>query len=182
MELALIENLQREDLNPIEEARGYAELIDKFALRQEDAASRVGKSRTAVANALRLLKLPSSLLDHLITGRLSPGHAKVILGLDTPALQERAATQILRRGLNVRQTEDLVAAWQKPVATPPVGQSGELRPPVDANISALETRLMEKLGTKVHLRYQKGKGAVEIKFFSDSDLQRVLDLLGVQID
>jgi ParB family chromosome partitioning protein len=181
LELALIENLQREDLNPVEEARGYAELIEKFALRQEDAAARVGKSRAAVANALRLLKLPPSLLEHLSAGRLSTGHAKVILGLPSVELQEKAATQILHRSLNVRQTEELVSALQKP-ASAPSPHPGEVRPPVDANIAALETRLREKLGTKVHLRYQKGKGSLDIRFFSDSDLQRVLDLLGVQMD
>lgn len=183
LELALIENLQREDLNPVEEARGYAELIEKFQLRQEDAASRVGKSRAAVANALRLLKLPAALLEHLSAGRLSTGHAKVILGLPSPELQERAAAQILQRGLNVRQTEELVEAMQKPAGTSPSGHGGtESRAPVDANIAALETRLREKLGTKVHLRYQKGKGSLDIRFFSDNDLQRVLDLLGVQMD
>lgn len=182
LELALIENLQREDLNPVEEARGYAELIEKFALRQEDAATRVGKSRASVANALRLLKLPASLLEHLSAGRLTTGHAKVILGLATVDLQEKAATQILHRGLNVRQTEELIAALQKPATSPASGPAGEVRPPVDANIAALETRLREKLGTKVHLRYQKGKGTLDIRFFSDSDLQRVLDLLGVHMD
>lgn len=182
LELAMIENLQREDLNPIEEARGYAELIERFALRQEDAAVKVGKSRTAVANALRLLKLPASLQEHLRSGQLSTGHAKVILGLASPGQQEKAAHEILSRGLNVRQTEQLIADWLNPATPAAPGKPAPAKPPVDANIAALENRLREKLGTKVHLRYHQGKGTLDIRFFSDDDLQRVLDLLGVRLD
>ena len=181
LELALIENLQRENLNPIEEALGYSELIEKFQLRQEDAAVKVGRSRASVANALRLLKLPPSLQTHLREGRISTGHAKVLLGLPTAALQEKAAARVLERGLNVRQTEELVAHLQAGPATAATSQPEP--PPVrDANLAALENRLRERLGTKVQLRYAKGKGSVEIKFFSDDDLQRVLDLLGIRMD
>ena len=109
LELALIENLQRENLNAIEEANGYAQLIAQFGLKQEEAAAKVGKSRAAVANALRLLKLPSTVQAAIRDGRLSVGHAKVILGLANENLQRRAAERILKAGLSVRQTEALVA-------------------------------------------------------------------------
>ncbi|MCP5523529.1 MAG: ParB/RepB/Spo0J family partition protein [Verrucomicrobiales bacterium] len=182
LEMALIENLQREDLNPIEEAEGYRQLADRFGLRQEDVASRVGKSRVAVANALRLLKLPADLQSHLRNGRLSVGHAKVILGLELPEKQALAADRVMRESLNVRQTEDLVARLQtgrgapgKPGRTPASGVT-------DPQLAALEERLREHLGTPVRLRYRKGKGSVEIQFFSDDDLNRVLDVLGIQVD
>lgn len=182
LEMALIENLQREDLNPIEEAEGYRQLADRFGLRQEDVASRVGKSRVAVANALRLLKLPADLQSHLRNGRLSVGHAKVILGLELPEKQVLAADRVLRESLNVRQTEDLVARLQsgrgapaKPGRTPASGVT-------DPQLAALEERLREHLGTPVRVRYRKGRGSVEIQFFSDDDLNRVLDVLGVQVD
>src|SRR5882762_2232578 len=104
LELALIENLQRENLNPMEEAQGYAQLVQQFQLKQEEVATKVGKSRAAVTNALRLLKLPEPVRDHIREGRLSVGHAKVILGLDTEKQQQMAANRILHEGLNVRQT------------------------------------------------------------------------------
>lgn len=182
LEMALIENLQREDLNPIEEAEGYRQLADRFGLRQEDVAARVGKSRVAVANALRLLKLPADLQSHLRNGRLSVGHAKVILGLEMPEKQALAADRVLRETLNVRQTEDLVARLQtrrgvpaKPGRTPATGVT-------DPQLAALEERLREHLGAPVRVRYRKGRGSLEIQFFSDDDLNRVLDLLGVQVD
>src|SRR5438105_15363936 len=112
LELALIENLQREDLNPIEEAQGYAQLIERFQLTQEEVATKVGKSRTVVANALRLLKLAPAIQDHIRQGELSVGHAKVILGLAGENLQKLSAERILKEGLNVRQTEVLVARLQ----------------------------------------------------------------------
>lgn len=182
LEMALIENLQREDLNPIEEAEGYRQLADRFGLRQEDVAARVGKSRVAVANALRLLKLPADLQSHLRNGRLSVGHAKVILGLEMSEKQALAADRVMRDGLNVRQTEDLVARLQtrrgapaRPGRTPATGAT-------DPQLAAIEEQLREHLGTPVRLRYRKGRGSVEIQFFSDDDLNRVLEVLGVQVD
>lgn len=182
LELALIENLQRENLNPMEEALGFSELIARFDLRQEDAAAKVGKSRTAVANALRLLKLPPAVQEHVRKGRLSSGHAKVILGLGTPELQEKAAGRVLQQGLNVRQTEELVAHLAAPAATR--SREGAAAPDTarDPNVAAVESRLRERLGTKVHLRYARGKGALEVKFFSDDELQRILEILGVRVD
>jgi ParB family chromosome partitioning protein len=182
LELALIENLQRENLNPIEEAQGYSQLIEQFQLTQEDVATKVGKSRAVVANALRLLRLPPELQGYLRDGRLSVGHAKVILGLADDKHQKLAAGRVLRDGLNVRQTEALVCHLQARV-TSTVTKAGPLTPPArDLHVANLENQLRERLGTKVHLRYSQGKGAVEIAFFSDAELERILQILGVKED
>ena len=183
LELALIENLQRENLNPLEEAVGYAQLAEQFQLTQEQIAVKVGKSRAAVANATRLLKLPISVQNLLRENRLSVGHAKVILGLTDPAHQSLAAERIVKEGLNVRQAEGLVAKYQGR-GQKDAGQAAKPLPivPVDSNISRLEEKMRERFGTKVHLKYSHGKGAVEISFFSDDELQRVLELLQVSAD
>ena len=184
LELALIENLQRENLNPMEEALGYAQLIGQFSLRQEDVAAKVGKSRTVVANSLRLLKLAPEIQIYVRDGRLSVGHAKVILGLPSAAEQTLASERILKQSLNVRQTEELVAHLQKHQH----GADG-LKPSLalpdssrDSHVVDLENRLRERLGTKVHLRYRQGKGSLDIRFFSDDDLDRLLQILGVTVD
>jgi ParB family chromosome partitioning protein len=185
LELALIENLQRENLNPIEEAQGYAELIGTFALRQEDVALKVGKSRAVVANALRLLKLPSDVQVQVRDGRLSVGHAKVILGLPGPAEQQLAATRILKDNLNVRQAEELVTRLQhKSLDGRVVVRNGSSSVAVvpDVHVVNLETKLRERLGTKVHLRYRAGKGSLDIRFYSDDELERILQLLGVPVE
>ena len=182
LELALIENLQRENLNPIEEAQGYAQLIDQFQLTQEDVATKVGKSRAVVTNALRLLKLAPEIQSCLRTGRLSVGHAKVILGLSDAKDQKLASERILRDGLNVRQTEALVAHFQSRQNAPPASAGALAGNPKDPHIGNLENQLRERLGTKVQLRYAKGKGSLEIAFFSDAELERILQLLGVQND
>ena len=183
LELALIENLQREDLNPLEEAQGYAELTAKFSLRQEDVATKVGKSRAVVANALRLLKLPSEVQVFLRDGRLSVGHGKVILGLAAPAQQSLAAQRVIRDGLNVRQTEELITHLGNQ-HVPAGGKSGLAPSPGarDAHVTSLENKIRERLGTKVQLRYRAGKGALDIRFYSDDDLERILQLLGVPVD
>jgi len=180
LELALIENLQRENLNPIEEAQGYAQLIGQFQLTQEQAALKVGKSRAVVANALRLLKLPLDLQNYIRDGRLSVGHAKVILGVPSEKQQQALAERVIKEELNVRQTEGLVARMQArgteakaPAVTPLT---------TNAHVASLENRLRERFATRVHLRYAGGKGAIEISFFSDDELERILQILGVQQD
>ena len=179
LELALIENLQRENLNAIEEAQGYAQLVEQFQLKQEEVASKVGKSRAAVANSLRLLKLAPEIQSYLRDGRISVGHAKVILGLANERQQKHAADRILRDGLNVRQTEALVSHLQAR-ATTTAGNVLPLTPkPRDAHVADLENQLRERLGTKVSLRYAQGKGALEITFFSDAELERILRILGI---
>lgn len=181
LELALIENLQRENLNPLEEALGYAQLAEQFALTQEQIAVKVGRSRAAVANATRLLKLPGTVREFLRTGRLSVGHAKVLLGLDSELDQTMVAERVVKDGLNVRQTEGLVAKFsaQRP-AKRTSGTTAAV--PVSANITRLEDKLRDKFGTKVALKYKQGKGALEVAFFNDDELQRILEILGVNAD
>ena len=182
LELALIENLQRENLNPLEEAQGYAQLVEQFQLKQEEVATKVGKSRAVVANALRLLRLPAAIQGYIREGRLSVGHAKVILGLESEKQQKFAAERVLKGGLNVRQAEGLVARLQARE------KGGGSRPGAgalltqDAHVADLENQLRERLGTKVHLRYAAGKGALEISFFSEAELERILQILGVNSD
>ncbi len=187
LELALIENLQRENLNPLEEAQGYAELMEKFRLRQEDVAQKVGKSRAAVTNALRLLKLEPDVQVYVRDGRLSVGHAKVILGLPAAPEQRLAAERVLRDSLNVRQTEDLVARLaQQPVSAANgaggVGARRGAEAVRDVHVASVENKLCERLGTKVQLRYRQGKGSIEIRYFSDGELERILGLIGVKVD
>ncbi len=182
LELALIENLQREDLNPIEEAHGYAQLIEQFELKQEELAAQVGKSRAVVANALRLLKLAPELQAFVRDGRLSVGHAKVILSLTRAEEQKLAAERVLQESLNVRQTEDLVARWQGRGAAASGAKSASLPLAKDSHVADLERRLQERFGTKVNVRYRQGKGALQIRFYTDDDLDRVLDIIGVKLD
>ena len=182
LELALIENLQRENLNAIEEALGYSQLAEQFKLTQEEIAVKVGKSRAAVANATRLLKLPVSVQTWVREGRLSVGHAKVILGLPDERTQLLAAERVLKETLNVRQTEGLVAKLQTRGQKATGNVPAKAGIPADANLARLEEKLREKFGTKVHLKYEQGKGAVEISFYSDVELQRVLEILNVTAD
>ena len=182
LELALIENLQRENLNPVEEALGYAQLGDQFRLTQEEIAKKVGKSRTVVANALRLLRLAAPLQTALRDGRLSVGHAKVILGLADPQLQQTAFDRVLRDGLTVRQTEELVAALQVPK---PEGQGPKTAPAAavrDLHVVDLENKLRDRFAAKVALKYKAGKGSVEVRFANDDELNRVLEVMGIRLD
>jgi len=178
LELALVENLQREDLNPVEEAQGYALLMEAFDLTQEATAQRVGKSRAAVANAVRLLNLSEPLQTHLRQGRLSVGHAKVILGLEGAQQQTLVANRVIKESLSVRETEELTDKLQGGST----GKTSTQRSPQThgVHVTSLENRLKEKLGTKVSLTYREGKGALTIKYFSDDDLERILKILDVE--
>jgi ParB family chromosome partitioning protein len=180
LELALIENLQRENLNPIEEAQGYAQLIGQFELTQEEVATKVGKSRAVVANSLRLLKLPAPIQTFVREGRVSVGHAKVLLGLPGEKQQIHAAERILKDGLNVRQAEGLVSHLLSR-ASATTGAAAATPATKDAHVANLENQLRERLGTKVQLRYAQGKGALEITFFSDAELERLLQIIGVTV-
>jgi ParB family chromosome partitioning protein len=183
LELALIENLQRENLNALEEALGYQQLVEQFQLRQEDVATKVGKSRTVVANSLRLLKLAPDVQGYLRNGQLSVGHAKVILALAGIAEQKLAAERIIKDGLNVRDTETLVTRMQDMTsATPRNGSSNGKVVASSSHVTDLENRLRERFGTKVQLRYKQGKGALEVRFFNDDDLDRILQIVGVSLD
>ena len=178
LELALVENLQREDLNPVEEAQGYALLMEAFDLTQQATAQRVGKSRAAVANAVRLLNLSEPLQTHLRQGRLSVGHAKVILGLEGAQQQTLVANRVIKESLSVRETEELIDKLQGGST----GKTSTQRSPQPrgVHVTSLENRLKEKLGTKVSLTYREGKGALTIKYFSDDDLERILKILDVE--
>jgi ParB family chromosome partitioning protein len=184
LELMLIENLQRENLNPLEEALGYEELIGKFDLKQEEVALKVGKSRAAVANALRLLKLGQEIQHFLRDGRLSVGHAKVILGLTNEQEQLLVAHRILKNGMSVRETEEFVAHLQNRAGSAPRAKQPGRKPDFlrDAHVADLENRLQQRFGAKVALRYRAGKGSVQIHFFNDDDLERVLGIVGVKVD
>ena len=171
MELALIENLQRQDLNPVEEALGYRALIEDYSLTQEEAASRVGKSRPTVANALRLLSLSPEVLEKVRSGALSPGHARAVLSIKSEKKQLEAAQKIAALGLSVRQAELLCKNMcREPVAAPPVS----LR--VDY-LSECEKSLSKKLGRGVHIVSGKRKGRFELEFYGQEDLQILLDAL-----
>jgi len=179
LELALIENLQRENLNAIEEAQGYAQLAEQFNLTQEEISAKVGKSRAVVANATRLLKLPATVQGYVRDGRLSVGHAKVILGIAGDRDQQTAAERIIKEGLNVRQTEGLVAKLSKRGAKKS-GQPETISVPTgDPHVADLEAKLREIFATKIQLKYAQGKGSVEIAFYSDAELERILQILGV---
>ena len=183
LEMALIENLQRENLNAIEEAHGYEQLAGQFQLTQEEISGKVGKSRAAVANALRLLKLPSPVQNFIREGRLSVGHAKVILGLTSEKDQKLVAERVIKEGLNVRQTEGLLARLQKRGARPAAPTPETVAAPAaDPHLAVLEDRLREVFATRVQLHYAEGKGTVEISFFSDQELERILQILGVAAD
>jgi len=176
LELALIENIQREDLNPIEEARAYRKLIDTLGLTQETAAERVGRDRSYVTNYLRLLKLPEDIQELLQSGRISTGHARTLLGLEHPDLQRRIARRIIDQDLSVRKTEQLVRLSGNPPAARGVSASARQS---DANIRAAESKLRRQFGTKVSIVEASGgsAGRIEIEFYSDADLGRLYDLL-----
>jgi ParB family chromosome partitioning protein len=183
LELALIENLQRENLNALEEAQGYAQLAEQFQLTQEEIALKVGKSRASVANATRLLKLPATVQKFVREGRISVGHAKVILGLTDEKNQNLAAERVIKEGLNVRQTEGLVVKLQSRGSRVTAAKPETVAVPIgDPHIADVESKLREVFATKVQLHYVQGKGAVEITFYSDAELERILQILGVKAD
>jgi ParB family chromosome partitioning protein len=156
-------------------------LIGQFSLTQEQAAAKVGKSRVVIANALRLLKLAPELQTFLREGRLSVGHAKVLLGLGSLEEQRLAAERVLKKSLSVRQTEELVVSLlQRP--PPKAGAKSAPLAATDAHLASLQERLQQRFGTKVLLRFHQGKGAVEIKFYSDDDLERFLKLAGIDVE
>ncbi len=178
LEMALIENLQREDLNPIEEAQAYQRLAGEFKLRQEDIAQKVGRSRAAVANSLRLLDLAVQVQNHLAQSRLSVGHAKVLLGIKDPVAQCAVADRVIRQGLTVRATEQAVQKILRPPASgTPRGSASSQLP---AAVSAVENLLRDRFSTQVNIRHGERKGRIEIEYYGQDDLQRILDLLGLE--
>jgi ParB family chromosome partitioning protein len=176
LELSLIENLQRTDLNPIEEAQGYSRLAGEFGMRQEDIALKVGRSRAAVANALRLLDLHPQIQTWVAQDLISVGHAKVLLGVKASEEQLRLAEMVLRRNYSVRQTEGLVArqlgGWKRRhrIAQIPV---------TSATIADLQDKLRQHLGTNVAIYHGPKRGRIEIEYYGDDDLQRILSVVGL---
>ena len=176
MELALIENIQRQDLNAIEEAEAYRSLVEQFDISQEDVARRVGKSRSAVTNALRLLKLPETVQHDIVEERLTMGHARALLPLDNPELIAKARHEILHRQLSVRATEDLV----RRLKVNPHPSSAARRQPQqpDLLMSSLESQLQKRFKSRVAIRRIGTKGGrVEIHFSDTDELTRIIDLL-----
>jgi len=173
LELAIVENIQRADLNPLEEAQAFAQLMEEFGLTQEAVAERVGKSRTAVANTIRLLNLPDEIKESLATGKISEGHARALLRLKKEKDQFNVVTTIMNRGLSVRQTEDLVRkilTGESTVKPKP--------PPLTPHDKALLARFESKLGTKVQLSRAEGEtGKLTIHFYSQEELQAIFDTI-----
>jgi ParB family chromosome partitioning protein len=177
LEMALVENLQREDLNPLEAAEAYQRLVEEFRLTQEEVAGRLGRNRSSVANAMRLLRLPQRIREDLASGTLSEGHARALLGLEKQTDQLKARDLVVKRGLTVRATEALVRRLR---AGEPHTRRG--RPEVqDPNLAALEDQVRSTLGTKVRI-VRDGKGGIlQISFFSDDDLTRIVEtIVGVR--
>ncbi len=178
--LALVENLQRDDLSPVDEARGYERLIAEFSLTQQDVADAVGRDRSTVANALRLLKLPAAVLALLHEARLSVGHARALLALEDPRVATSLAKEAVDLGLSVRDVEDRVRGGRAPVRRPRLkkgmGQAPEVR--------RIEDALRRRLGTDVRVTLRaKGKGQIHVYFYSNDDLARLLELiLGTPFD
>jgi ParB family chromosome partitioning protein len=175
MELGLIENLQREDLNPAEEARGYQALMEEYGLTQEQVAQRMGKSRPAVANTLRLLALPEDVLTLLEEGQISSGHARAILAAPTASMQRLAAKRVVEHQLSVRQTEALVKALQKEADRPPEDKSQEEH--LALYLGELEKDLSGRFGRKVKIAHKGEKGRIELEYYNDQDLEGLLGLL-----
>jgi len=173
LELALIENLQRTDLNPLEAAEGYRVLADEFEVSHEDIASRVGKSRTAITNTLRLLKLSAPVRQALLAGAISEGHARALLGLSTSQAQAAALSTVLKNGWNVRQTEELVRRLGGERRRP----GGKSRARLTPEEAALEEELRQSLGTRVSLRRGRRGGTLTLRFFSDEELNALVDRL-----
>ena len=181
LELSLIENLQRADLNPIEEAQGYARLASEFGMRQEDIATKVGRSRAAVANAMRLLDLHPQIQVWVIQNLLSVGHAKVLLALKGPEEQLLAAETVLRRNATVRSTERLVAR-QLGIGRSRRKQRGAGPSTSSAAIEDLQNRLQQHLGTHVTIHHGEKRGQIEIEYYGNDDLQRIVTALGLPDD
>jgi ParB family chromosome partitioning protein len=185
LELALIENLQREDLNPIEEANAFARLAKEFGLRQEDIAQKVGKSRATVANSMRLLDLHEQVQSWLTQDRISVGHAKVLLALKSREEQALLAEEIIRQNLTVRAAEKLVARHFADSGTPKPTRNGTpavAKPAIGPAVQHLQNQLQQHLATHVILHHGEKRGRIEIEYYGNDDLQRLLGIFGMKPD
>jgi ParB family transcriptional regulator, chromosome partitioning protein len=180
LEMALIENLQREDLNPMEEAAGYVRLAEEFTLKQDEIAARVGKSRASVANAMRLLGLHKDVQMLVAQARLTVGHAKAVLAIKDHDTQLLVADRIIRGSLTVRATEKLVQSFLNDhTADPSEAKKTVAGREVDVHVRAITNRLREHLATHVAIQHSSKKGKIEIEYYGDDDLQRLIELLGL---
>lgn len=170
MEIALIENLQREDLNPIEEAEAYENLIKEYNMTQEEISKIVGKSRSAIANSIRLLGLVEEVRNFLISGEISSGHARALLAIENGELQVKAAKEIIKRGLNVRETENLVKRYLKE-------KSGKTEKPKSEELMEIEEKFKDIFGTKVRITPNDKKGKIMIEYYSSDELERIIELI-----
>lgn len=185
LELALIENLQREDLNPIEEAKAYARLSEEFGLKQEEIAQKVGKNRATVANSIRLLELHETIQSLLVRGSLSVGHAKVLLSIKNPADQLLIAEQVLRQKATVRVAEKIIADYLARIdGRPGTNHRGKrvTKAELQPALQRLENRLREHFSTQVTLHHGDRKGRLEIEYFGNDDLHRILTTIGLPAD
>jgi ParB family chromosome partitioning protein len=175
LEISLIENLQREDLNPIEAAEAFKHLIEEFNLSQEDLSKRIGKDRTTITNTLRLLKLPLEVRNQLLQNRITSGHARAILSLESKEKQKELCALIIKRGLSVREAESIAKRWaEKPKKSiTPVKPRGDL----ESQLSSLQDSMRKYLGTKVHITQKGKRGKIEIEYYSHEDLERIVEAI-----
>jgi len=175
LEISLIENLQREDLNPMEAAEAFKHLIEKFNISQEDLSKRMGKDRTTITNTLRLLKLPLEVRNQLLQNRITSGHARAILSLENKEKQKELCTLIIKKGLSVREAEAIAKRWsEKPKkSVTPVKKRSDL----ESQLSSLQDSLRKYLGTKVLITQKDKKGKIEIEYYSHEDLERIVEAI-----
>ena len=173
LEISLIENLQRENLNPIEEAEGYRRLIEEFDINQEELGTRVGKDRTTVTNTLRLLKLPSEVIEHLIQNNITSGHARAILSLEAKDRQKELCARIIQKGLSVREAEALAKRWSGKSKSS--SRSESRKEEAASQVNALQDALRRRLATKVQIIQKGKKGKIEIEYYSYEDLERIVE-------
>lgn len=175
LEISLIENLQREDLNPIEAAEAFKHLIEEFNLSQEDLSKRIGKDRTTITNTLRLLKLPLEVRNQLLQNRITSGHARAILSLESKEKQKELCALIIKKGLSVREAESIAKRWaEKPKKSiTPVKPRGDL----ESQLSSLQDSMRKYLGTKVHITQKGKRGKIEVEYYSHEDLERIVEAI-----
>jgi ParB family chromosome partitioning protein len=175
LEISLIENLQREDLNPIEAAEAFKHLIEEFHIRQEDLSKRIGKDRTTITNTLRLLKLPLEVRNQLLQNRITSGHARALLSLENKEKQKELCALIIKKGLSVREAETIAKRWsEKPKKSiAPIKKQGDL----ESQLSSLQDSMRKYLGTKVHITQKGKKGKIEIEYYSHEDLERIVETI-----
>jgi len=175
LEISLIENLQREDLNPIEAAEAFKHLIEEFNISQEDLSKRIGKDRTTIANTLRLLKLPIEIRNQLLQNRITSGHARAILSLESKEKQKELCALIIKKGLSVREAEALAKRWsEKPKKSITlVKKRGEL----ESQLNSLQDSLRKYLGTKVQITQKGKRGKIEIEYYSHQELERIIETI-----